>query len=142
MRRPSWIQGIRVLVVGVIGFTAGIPAVSLAADVSSEFSGHHVNAGTVTHEVKGGKHTLTLSKDFPVPDAPDPHWRLIDSKGNVFLLDRLKIKDDKINTSIRVPSYINDIAKVEMWCAFVEVVLGEASFAKPIALRGSRYATR
>jgi hypothetical protein len=55
---------------------------------------------------------------------------------------RLKIKDDKINTSIRVPSYINDIAKVEMWCAFVEVVLGEASFAKPIALRGSRYATR
>jgi hypothetical protein len=90
MRRPSWIQGIRVLVVGVIGFTAGIPAVSLAADVSSEFSGHHVNAGTVTHEVKGGKHTLTLSKDFPVPDAPDPHWRLIDSKGNVFLLDRLR----------------------------------------------------
>lgn len=70
--------------------SVGIPAVTLGADVSSTFSGHHVNAGTVSHEVKGGKHVLTLSKDFPVPDAPDPHWRLVDSKGNVFLLDRVK----------------------------------------------------
>ena len=83
---------------------------------------------------------MTLSKDFPVPEAPDPHWRIVDSKGNVFLLDRVKIKDDKIDTSITVPSYITDIAKVEMWCAFVEVVLGEASFAKPMALRPAKYA--
>ncbi len=143
MQTRSWIQAVRVLVVvGVIGVTAVVPAVTFAADVSSEFSGHHVNAGTVTHEVKGGKHVLTLSKDFPVPEAPDPHWRLVDSKGNVFLLDRVKIRDDKINTSITVPSYIKDIAKVEIWCAFVEVVLGEASFTKPIALRGPRYATK
>jgi hypothetical protein len=103
---------------------------------------HHVNAGTVSHEVKSGKHVLTLSKDFPVPDAPDPHWRLVDSKGNVFLLDRVKIKDDRINTSITVPDYVSDIAKVEIWCAFVEVVLGEASFVKPIALEAAKYATK
>lgn len=130
------------LFVGMVIGIAAVPVVSFAGDVSSTFSGHHVNAGTVTHEVKGGKHVLTLSKDFPVPDAPDPHWRLVDSRGNVFLLDRVKIKDDKINTSITVPSYVSDISKVEIWCAFVEVVLGEASFAKPIALRAPKYATK
>ena len=92
----------------------------------------------MTHEPRAGKHVLTLSKDFPVPEAPDPHWRVVDSHGNVFLLDRVKIKDDKINTSITVPSYVRDVAKVEIWCAFVEVVLGEASFPKPIALRSAR----
>lgn len=141
MHRNGWTRIVRAFVVAVI-ISVGIPAVSLGADVSSTFSGHHVNGGTVSHEVKSGKHVLTLSKDFPVPDAPDPHWRLVDSKGNVFLLDRVKIKDDRINTSITVPGYVSDIAKVEIWCAFVEVVLGEASFAKPIALRAAKYATK
>jgi hypothetical protein len=50
----------------------------------------------------------------------------------VYLLDRVKLKDDKINTSITVPSYVPDITKVQMWCAWAEVVLGEAPFAAPI----------
>jgi len=122
----------------VIGLVLGVFAAAQAADISSEFSGHHVNAGTVTHEIKDGKHVLTMSKDFPVPEAPDPHWRVMDTKGNVYLLDRVKLKDDKVNRSITVPSYVGDIAKVQFWCAFVEVVLGEASFTKPIALRSAR----
>lgn len=85
---------------------------------------------------------MILSKDFPIPDAPDPHWRLVDSKGNVFLLDRVKVKDGRINTSITVPGYVSDIAKVEIWCVFVQVVLGEASFANPIALGAAKYATK
>ena len=24
---------------------------------------------------------LTLSEDFKVPDTPDPHWQVVDSKG-------------------------------------------------------------
>ena len=126
------------MVMLVLGLSLGLTTVTRAADISSEFSGHHVNAGTVTHEVKQGKHVLTMSKDFPVPEAPDPHWRVVDSKGNIYVLDRVKLKDDKINRSITLPAYIPDVAKVQIWCAFVEVVLGEASFAKPLALNTSR----
>jgi len=53
----------------------------------------------------------------------------------VYLLDRLKLKDEKINKSIMLPAYIPDVAKVQMWCAWAEVVLGEASFAQPIAMK-------
>jgi hypothetical protein len=126
------------VIILVFGLSLGLTRVGQAADISSEFSGHHVNAGTVTHEVRQGKHVLTMSKDFPVPEAPDPHWRVVDSKGNIYLLDRVKVKDDKINRSITLPAYITSIAQVQFWCAFVEVVLGEASFARPLALYTSR----
>ena len=108
--------------------------VGFAAHITTPFTGKAVTGGTVTHEHRGGKHVLSLSSDFTVPGSPDPHWQIIDSKGTVYLLDRLKLKDDKINTSITLPAYIPDIAKVQMWCAWAEVVLGEASFTAPIAM--------
>jgi len=108
--------------------------VGFAADITTPFTGKAVTGGTVTHEHRGGKHVLSLSSDFTVPGSPDPHRQIIDSKGTVYLLDRLKLKDDKINTSITLPAYIPDIAKVQMWCAWAEVVLGEASFTAPIAM--------
>jgi hypothetical protein len=91
-----------------------------------------VNGGTVTHEARGGQHVLTLSADFKVPGSPDPHWQIVDTKGNVYLLNRLTLKDDKINRSITLPAYIADIATVQMWCAWAEVVLGETTFVRPI----------
>jgi hypothetical protein len=106
-----------------------------AADVTTPFAGKVVNGGTVTHEMQNGKHTLAVSADFQVPGSPDPHWQVIDTKGTVYLLDRLKLKDDKINRSITLPAYITDVAKVQMWCAWAEVVLGEATFSTPIALK-------
>jgi hypothetical protein len=109
-------------------------APGFAADITTPFVGKAVNGGTVTHEHQGGKHILTVSSDFTVPGSPDPHWQVIDSKGNTYLLQRLTIKDDKVNRSITLPAYIQDIAKVQMWCAWAEVVLGEASFAKPVAM--------
>lgn len=108
-------------------------ASAFAADTTMPFKGNTVNGGTVTHEVKGGQHVLTVSSDFKVPGSPDPHWQVVDTKGNVYLLNRLTIKDDKVNRSIVLPAYIADVAKVQMWCAWAEVVLGEAPFAKPIA---------
>ena len=108
----------------------------LAADpMSRPFTGKAVNGGTVTVTQQGGKTMLTLSKDFQVPGSPDPHWQVVDSKGTIYLLDRVKLKDDKINTSITLPRYVPDITKVQMWCAWAEVVLGEASFAQPIAMK-------
>ena len=70
-----------------------------------------------------------------MPGSPDPHWQVIDTQGNAYLLNRLTLKDDKVNKSITLPAYVPDIAKVQMWCAWTEVVLGEASFAKPVAMK-------
>jgi len=105
---------------------------------STKFSGAKVNAGTVTHSVKEGKNVLTLSSDFQMPDTPDPHWQVVDSKGNTFLLQRLGVKNlaglakDRINTSITLPAYVKDVAKVQIYCAWAEAILGEASFSAPM----------
>jgi len=121
-----------VLLAGVFTFVLLGATTSFAAEITKPFSGNTVNGGTVSHEVKDGKHVLTLSSDFKVPGSPDPHWQIVDSKGTVYLVDKLKIKDDKVKTSITVPAYVPDIAKVQMWCAWAEVVLGEAPFEKPV----------
>jgi hypothetical protein len=113
-------------VVAVAGLAVGTQA--QATHTSKPFQGAKANTGTVTHSVVSGKHVLTLSSDFKVPDTPDPHWQVVTSKGQVFLLQRLKIKDDKINTSITLPPYIGDVAKVQIWCAWAEANLGEAAF--------------
>jgi len=44
-----------------------------------------------------------LGADFVTPDTPAPHWQVVDSRGNTYLLQRLKIKGDKFNKSITVP---------------------------------------
>ena len=125
--------------------TALLSLVALAATATlasaqmrtSKFTGAKVNAGTVSYAVKDGKGVLTLSNDFVVPDTPDPHWQVVDSKGNVFLLQRLAAKNaagvgkDRINMSITLPSYVRDVAKVQIYCAWAEAVLGEAPFAAP-----------
>ncbi len=101
---------------------------------SSKFEGGKANKGTVTHTVQSGKNILTLSEDFVTPDTPAPHWQVVDSQGNTYLLQRLKIKGDKFNKSITVPEYVRDVAKVQIWCAWAEANLGEASFDKPVQL--------
>src|SRR5262249_9635454 len=88
-------------------------------------------------EMKDGKHVLTLSDDFKTPDTPAPHWQVVESKGNAYLLNLLMVKGgliggDKFNKTITLPSYIPDIAKVQIWCAWAEVLLGESSFETPI----------
>ena len=132
--RHGWCAAHRIALAAlvVLGLSVG-PA--FAAEVTTPFAGKTVNGGTVTHEARGGKHILQVSSDFQVPGTPDPHWQVVDSKGTVYLLDRLKLKDDKINRSIVLPTYIKDVAKVQMWCAWAEVVLGEASFSMPIAMK-------
>ncbi len=101
---------------------------------SGSFKGVKANTGYVMHAKEGSKQVLTLSDDFKAPEAPDPHWQVIDSKGNVFMLQKLSIKGDKMNRKINLPSYIKDVVKVQMWCAFAETNLGEAIFEKPIML--------
>jgi len=42
------------------------------------------------------------------------------------------VKGDKVNRSIMVPAYVPEVAKVQIWCAFAETLLGEAAFDKPV----------
>lgn len=74
---------------------------------------------------------LEVTDDFKVPDTPAPTWRAIDSKGNIYTLDAFKIKGGE-KRQIVVPAYVKDIAKVQVYCAWAEVLLGEASFSTAV----------
>lgn len=116
----------------VCSHTGTTEASAMTGHRSSVFTGPKANKGFVTHQIQDGKSVLILSDDFVVPDTPAPHWQLIDSHGNAYLLNRLQIKGDKLNKTLVIPSFVPDVAKVQIWCAFAEVVLGEASFHMPV----------
>ena len=113
---------------------AFLATISFANDShkSGPFKGAKANTGYVTHSTEGGASVLTLSDDFKAPDTPDPHWQVVDSSGNVYLLQKLTIKGGGMNRKITVPKYVPDIAKVQIWCAFAETNLGEAVFDRPV----------
>jgi len=112
-------------------------SVSFAAkgpQTSSKFEGPKANTGTVTHTVENGKSILRVSADFKVPDTPAPTWRVVDSKGNIYTLDAFKIKSgNNEKREVVVPSYVHDIVKVQVYCAWAEVLLGEAAFTSPVS---------
>ncbi len=123
------------LVVAALGFSISSAFAQGGSHTSSQFQGPKANKGNVTHSTKDGKSVLTLSDDFVVPDTPDPHWQVVDSDGNVYLLDKLKTKafiGTNYKKEIVVPKYVKNVAKVQIWCAFAEVNLGEASFSSPV----------
>jgi hypothetical protein len=108
-------------------------AAKLDSHMSGPFQGPKANTGTVTHSAENGKSMLRVSNDFKVPDTPAPTWRVVDSKGNIYTLDAFKIKGP-LGTSaekreIEVPSYVKDIVKVQVYCAWAQILLGEASFS-------------
>jgi hypothetical protein len=123
------------MAVGAALVALAVMATSAAAQsrTSGPFTGVKANTGNVTLSTSGKSQVLTLSEDFKAPDAPDPHWQVVDSRGRVYLLQKLTVKalvGDKMNRSITLPAYISDVAKVQFWCAYAEVVLGEASFSR------------
>ena len=99
---------------------------------TGKFEGAKANAGYATLTKRDGRLMLTWSDDFKIPDTPAPHWQVVDSKGNTYLLQRLVVKGDKQNKAIVVPAYVGDVAKVQIWCAFAETLLGEARFDAPV----------
>ena len=123
------------LIVTALGLSASAAFAQSGSHTSSQFQGPKANKGTVTHSIKDGKSVLTLSDDFVVPDTPDPHWQVVDSDGNVYLLDKLKTKafiGSNYKKEIVLPSYVKNVSKVVIWCAFAEVNLGEAKFSSPV----------
>jgi hypothetical protein len=98
---------------------------------SSMFQGPKANTGTVSHTIENGKSILRVSQNFKVPDTPAPTWRVVDSQGNIYTLDAFKIKGGE-KREVVAPGYVKDIVKVQVYCAFAEVLLGEASFSMPV----------
>ena len=112
-----------------------VSAVAQDAHTTGQFQGPKANKGHVTHSTRDNKSVLTLSDDFVQPDTPDPHWQVVDSDGQVYLLDKLKKKallGDKYQKEIVLPSYVKNVKKVVIWCAWAEANLGEASFSSPV----------
>ena len=111
-------------------------AARMEMHTSSQFQGPKANTGTVMHSVENGKSMLKVSDDFKVPDTPAPTWRVVDSKGNIYTLDAFKIKGSLGNNAekreVEVPAYVKDVVKVQVYCAWAQVLLGEASFTSPV----------
>ena len=115
---------------------AGGAFAKVESHTSGPFQGPKANTGTVTHSTENGKSTLRVSDDFKVPDTPAPTWRVVDSKGNIYTLDAFKIKGtlggNAEKREVEVPSYVKDIVKVQVYCAWAQVLLGEASFSTAV----------
>jgi hypothetical protein len=113
--------------------TASVSFAAKGPQTTSKFEGPKANTGTATYSVENGKRILRVSADFKVPDAPAPTWRVVDSMGNIYTLDAFKVKGwNHEKREVMVPSYVHDIVKVQVYCAWAEILLGEASFSSPI----------
>ena len=122
------------LVAMLVTASVSFAAKDTGPHTSSKFEGPKANTGTVTHSVENGKSILRVSADFKVPDTPAPTWRVVDSKGNIYTLDAFKIKGGNgEKREVVVPSYVHDIVKVQVYCAWAEVLLGEASFSSAVS---------
>jgi hypothetical protein len=121
------------LCAGMLLLTASFAAAAdrNAQHTSNMFAGPKASTGTVMHLYENGKSILRVSQDFKVPDTPAPTWRVVDSSGTVYTLDAFKIKGGEKRT-VTVPAYVKDIAKVQVYCAWAEVLLGESSFSSPV----------
>jgi hypothetical protein len=105
---------------------------NMPAHTTGQFKGIKAHIGHAIHSTVSGRQILAVSDDFVIPDTPAPHWQVVDSQGNVYLLQQFKIKDGKYNRQITLPTYVNDVAKVQVWCSYAEALLGEASFETPV----------
>ena len=87
----------------------------------------------MTYSTENGKSILRVSADFKVPDTLVPIWRVVDSMGNIYTLDAFKIKAGKgEKREVIVPGYVHDIVKVQVYCAWAEILLGEANFSSAV----------
>jgi len=117
------------LLAASVSFAANNPG----PNITNKFEGPKANTGMAVFSKVNGKTTLRVTDDFKVPDTPAPTWRVVDSKGNIYTLDAFKIKEGRgEKREITVPAYIPNIVKVQVYCAWAQVLLGEASFPAPV----------
>ena len=138
MQSQNRTQAIRLFTIALATLVvSGVAAAQMHAHTSSMFAGPKANTGTVMHSVENGKDILRVSGDFRVPDTPAPTWRVVDSQGRIYTLDAFKIKGGE-KREIVVPPFVHDIAKVQVYCAWAQVLLGEAAFSSPVMVASAR----
>lgn len=117
-------------VAAFLSATITLSGKDMGGNVTTQFQGPKANTGTAMFTKEGGKSMLKVSDDFKVPDTPAPTWRVVDSKGQVYTLDAFKIKGGSgEKRQVAVPAYVHDVVTVQVYCAWAEVLLGEAKFA-------------
>src|SRR5947208_4585985 len=123
----------RLLQTGAVAFLFTLTTLAYAADQhkTNKFEGPKANTGMAVHSIENGRSILRVTSDFKVPDTPAPTWRVVDSRGNIYTLDAFKIKGGE-KREVVVPSYVPNIAKVQVYCAWAQVLLGETSFSQPV----------
>ena len=124
-------QGLMRVGAAALALAVMVATVSAQSRTSGRFTGVKANTGTVTLSTSGKSQVLTLSEDFKAPDAPDPHWQVVDSRGRVYLLQKLTVKGlvgDKMNRSITLPAYITGVM------AFVTGVISVYSSSSGVVL--------
>ncbi len=120
------------LQVGVLAMLSALSVAAADKHTTNKFEGAKANTGMATHSIENGQSVLRVTGDFKVPDTPAPTWRVVDSNGNVYTLDAFKTKGGE-KREVIVPKYVPNIAKVQVYCAWAQVLLGEATFSAPVA---------
>ena len=123
----------RLFQASAIAFLFTLSTLAYGADQhkTNKFEGTKANTGMAVHSMENGKSILRVTSDFKVPDTPAPTWRVVDSRGSIYTLDAFKIKGGE-KREVVVPGYVHDIAKVQVYCAWAQILLGEASFAQAV----------
>ena len=136
MKKVNRMLSIFTLMALAVAGSVTLAANKMDVHTSAMFRGPKANTGTVSHVNENGKSILRVSQDFKVPDTPAPTWRVVDTQGNTYTLDAFKIKGtlgtNAEKREVEVPSYVKDIAKVQVYCAWAQVLLGETSFSSPV----------
>jgi hypothetical protein len=114
-----------------IALSTSVAATNGGEQTTNKFEGPKANTGMAVFYHDNGRAMLRVTPDFKVPDTPAPTWRVVDSKGNVYTLDAFKTKPGE-KRQIAVPAYVQDIVKVQVYCAWAEILLGEASFSQAV----------
>ena len=131
MKQLNSMKSVFALIAMATAVSVTFAAAKSDVHTTSMFQGAKANTGTAIHTYENGRSILRVSQDFKVPDTPAPTWRVVDSKGTVYTLDAFKIKGGE-KREVMVPAYVSDIAKIQVYCAWAEVLLGEASFSSPV----------
>ena len=131
MKQLNRMKSVFALIAMAAAVSVTFAAAKSDVHTTSMFQGAKANTGTAIHTYENGKSILRVSQDFKVPDTPAPTWRVVDSNGAVYTLDAFKIKGGE-KREVMVPAYVKDIAKIQVYCAWAEVLLGEASFSSAV----------
>ena len=82
-------------------FKMGFLSMIAAAGLFVASNGFAADAHTTSQSQ--GVMAKAMSDDGKIPETPAPRWQVVDSKGNVYLLTPLQIKDGKASVEFVVP---------------------------------------